>query len=326
MYDLIGDIHGHADALEAWLRTHGYEPLGKGYRHPERTLIFLGDLIDRGKQVRRVVEIARAMVDSGAAKVIMGNHEFNALCFHTPDRENKGQYLRAHTELHVKQHRETLAAFAGAGEMNDLLGWLYTLPMWLELPELRAIHACWHPQSLDQLRERCPEGLLNPELLVECAKKGGVLYEPIENILKGLEVSLPPGFSFKDKEGHERRKVRIKWCAPSQGQTFRRYSFPEQLSLPDTPIEGVDVMGYPHHEKPVFFGHYWLRDAEPSPVTSNAFCLDYSVAAGGFLCGYRMGQGFLVTHELQTLVTLVPGYLPSPKLKTVPPGATRLDD
>jgi hypothetical protein len=31
------------------------------------------------------MEIVRPMIDSGAALAVMGNHELNALAFHTPD-------------------------------------------------------------------------------------------------------------------------------------------------------------------------------------------------------------------------------------------------
>jgi hypothetical protein len=45
--DLIGDIHGHADELEALLKKLGYTPHGGSYRHPEgRTVLLLGDHID----------------------------------------------------------------------------------------------------------------------------------------------------------------------------------------------------------------------------------------------------------------------------------------
>lgn len=294
MYDLVGDIHGHADELEAWLRSHGYASSGKGYRHPERTLIFLGDLIDRGPKIRRVVEIARAMVDSGAAKIVMGNHEFNALCYHTQDTLYPGQYLRTHNEDHVAQHCETLEAFSDPTEMADLLSWFYTIPMWLELPELRAVHACWHDGSIARLQDSFPDAKLTPEMLGECGRKSGSLYEHIENVLKGPEVQLPPGYSFKDKQGKTRYNVRVKWCIPSQGETYRSYSFPEQVTAPEDEIQGVDLAGYPGSERPVFFGHYWLPEKTPAPISTNCFCLDYSVAKGGFLCGYRLGEGFLV--------------------------------
>jgi hypothetical protein len=83
-YDIVGDVHGHADKLEGLLRKMGYVPHGRGYRPPVgRQLIFLGDLIDRGPQQLRVLEIARSMMDEGDARAVMGNHEFNAIGYVT---------------------------------------------------------------------------------------------------------------------------------------------------------------------------------------------------------------------------------------------------
>jgi hypothetical protein len=67
MYDLIGDIHGHADELVRLLEVLGYENLQGSYRHPERKVIFLGDFIDRGPQIRQVLETVRPMVEGGHA-------------------------------------------------------------------------------------------------------------------------------------------------------------------------------------------------------------------------------------------------------------------
>jgi hypothetical protein len=89
MHDLIGDIHGHADALERLLEQLGYTTQNGAYRHPERRAIFLGDFIDRGPQIRETLEIIRPMVDSGAALSVMGNHELTGLPFHSPDPTRK---------------------------------------------------------------------------------------------------------------------------------------------------------------------------------------------------------------------------------------------
>ena len=53
MYDIIGDIHGQAGKLEALLTNMGYQLKDGIYQHPQRTLISVGDLIDRGPQQRR---------------------------------------------------------------------------------------------------------------------------------------------------------------------------------------------------------------------------------------------------------------------------------
>ena len=68
MYDIIGDIHGHADKLEELLLELGYKEDDGVYQHPERTLISVGDLIDRGPYQKRSVDIIRKMCEHGHAK------------------------------------------------------------------------------------------------------------------------------------------------------------------------------------------------------------------------------------------------------------------
>ena len=46
-YDIIGDIHGHADALEQLLQKLGYRKQGDIYEHRDnRKVVFLGALQD----------------------------------------------------------------------------------------------------------------------------------------------------------------------------------------------------------------------------------------------------------------------------------------
>ncbi len=90
-YDIIGDIHGQADKLHALLAHMGYEDRGGAYRHPSRTAIFVGDFIDKGPQQVESVMIVRNMVRANTAQAVMGNHEFNAIAWHTPDPDLPGE-------------------------------------------------------------------------------------------------------------------------------------------------------------------------------------------------------------------------------------------
>lgn len=78
-YDVVGDIHGHADPLHRLLHKLDYAEIDGVFRHPERKMIFVGDFIDRGPQQREVLRIARAMCEAGSASAVLGNHEFNAI-------------------------------------------------------------------------------------------------------------------------------------------------------------------------------------------------------------------------------------------------------
>ena len=142
-YDIIGDIHGQADKLEALLNHLGYRDTGGAYRHPSRTAIFVGDLID-GKEPRQVdsVMTVRRMVEAESALAIMGNHEFNAIAWHTPDPSRPGEFLRPHSgevgEDNRKQHTAFLAEVEAHARLHaELTDWFLTLPLWLDLPKLR---------------------------------------------------------------------------------------------------------------------------------------------------------------------------------------------
>jgi len=53
MYDIIGDIHGHADELKVLLNKLGYTESKGIYSCPGRKVIFVGDYIDRGPKFRK---------------------------------------------------------------------------------------------------------------------------------------------------------------------------------------------------------------------------------------------------------------------------------
>src|SRR6516165_7186452 len=109
-YDVIGDIHGHAPALESLLASMGYIRRDGAYAHPERIAIFVGDFVDRGSENLRACQIVMDMQTAGAAQAIMGNHDFNAICMATLDPET-GEFLRRHSPKNLKQTEKTRAEF-----------------------------------------------------------------------------------------------------------------------------------------------------------------------------------------------------------------------
>ena len=284
MYDLIGDIHGHASELVKLLAALGYSKHKGVYKHHQRQAIFLGDFIDRGPQIRETLEIVRPMIDSGFALSVMGNHELNALAFHTPHPAKPGSHLRPHNEKNSNQHAETMRQVP-AGEFHSYLNWFRTLPLWLDLDGLRVVHACW-----DETRMAKISGPVTDEFLYSACLPGGSLFEPVEAILKGKEVTLPAGATFFDKDGHERLATRVKWYEPPDGHTFRTYAIASEPIESDEPLpEDVARAAVPYstEAKPVFVGHYWLSGSRPQLLRQNVACVDWSVAKGGFLCAYR---------------------------------------
>jgi hypothetical protein len=291
MYDLIGDIHGHADELRALLHHLGYRPDAAGTpRHPAgRQVIFLGDYVDRGPKIRETLALVRGMVERGAALAILGNHEYNALAFWQQDPS--GGYLRPHKPSNIAQHWRTIEAFRTPElfeEWQDYLAWFRTLPLALELPGLRAVHACWEPRHIEYLRRELPGLCLTPDFLRRASRPGSPEFVAAEVVLKGREVPLPDGLSFADKDGHRRYLTRVRWWqTPARATTYHDYFLEDLAELRGQVVDAASLDPWHYQdETPVFFGHYWLR-GEPRILQPYAVCLDYSVAKGGQLIGYR---------------------------------------
>lgn len=147
-FDIIGDVHGQANALVALLRQIGYEKRGGVWQHNERRAIFVGDFVDRGPKQVESYRIVRRMVDAGAALAVMGNHDFNAVAWYLPNPSNPGDHLRSHHSPEYgaknrRQHAEFLREVEHHPSLHkEIVDWFHTLPLWLDLPGLRIVHAC----------------------------------------------------------------------------------------------------------------------------------------------------------------------------------------
>lgn len=295
-YDFIGDIHGHHDKLVSLLRAMDYRESAGAWRHPGRQAIFVGDLIDRGPAQVATATLVRRMVDTGSARCLMGNHELNAIAWVTPDPQAPGEFLRPHGKPgNRQQHAAFLAEVEGKPIHRELTDWLRTLPLWIEEPEFRVVHACWHPPSIEWLGPRCSAGHVLPRDLYEPAsRKGDRAHAAIEAVCKGLEVPLPAGCTFSDKDGNERHEARIRWWE-TQLDTYRQAAIgpPELVErIPDLPFPDA-LRPSPYQGPPVFFWHYWFT-GEPRALGEKAACLDYSVGRGGPVVAYRWeGEGRL---------------------------------
>lgn len=296
MFDIIGDIHGHASALEALLRKLGYREDGhEVWRHPERQVIFVGDFVDRGPEQEATLDLVRRMCDAGTAEAVMGNHEYNAICFATEDPDEPGAHLRARSPKNVAQHRAFLDAIpADSAKHREWIDWFRTLPLWIERDGLRVVHACWHPEEQRAIAPWLDDdGRLGDEGFVATSRRGTPAHAALETLLKGLEVPLPEGASFRDKDDNVRHEVRVRWW--QQRATYRDGTLVQEearAGLPDAPLPAEAQLGY-HGDVPVFVGHYWLRGI-PTPLAPKVACVDYSIAgrahagvSAGKLCAYR---------------------------------------
>jgi len=294
--DIIGDIHGHADKLEELLLKLDYKKFKKGFKHASRTVIFVGDYIDRGPKNLRVIEIVRSMVDAGNALALCGNHEHNAICFNTKIETG---YLREHSIKNYHQHSATLKQFLGKqSQYDESIEWFKSLPLFYETASFRVVHATWEDQAIQYLKENTNNGVLKEQQYFDLIDQESDLFKAIETTCKGKERSLPKGKSFLDKDGTERNEIRIKWWLNPSKTSLKEISLLENLGLSEEVASTEDSNYYDESQIPAFFGHYWLKGA-PNLYRNNICCLDYSVAKNGFLCAYRFsGESSLQNEHL----------------------------
>ncbi len=295
-YDLIGDIHGCGNSLAKLLKLMGYKHENGCYRHPSRKALFVGDIVDRGPRIREALHIVKDMVDHEQAEIVLGNHEYNAMCYCTEGREGSGkQYLREHNARHHRLIRETLEQFHDyRDEWKAFLSWFHEIPLFLEKDHFRVVHACWDSLAIEKIKERSPTHCIDVDFLHESAVAGSPASRLVDKLIRGTALELPNGETILGKDGLARTMFRTKfWNEDPEvygDVVFQPDPLPEEMAQRElSAIERQKLLSYDLSEPPVFVGHYWM-DGDPEPIRSNIACLDYSAVKYGKLVAYRMDE------------------------------------
>ena len=151
--DIIGDVHGEHDALEAILDKLGQSHPRAGQPH----LVFLGDLVDRGPDSIAVVDRVASLIEEGRATCVMGNHELNLL----RKRQRSGNAWFYGTEGEAWTHAVDGTVLRGRfqsrvateSDRTRLLDFFATLPLAATRHDLRIVHAAWHPTAIAALAD-----------------------------------------------------------------------------------------------------------------------------------------------------------------------------
>lgn len=298
MYDVIGDVHGQGGKLEALLTKMDYAKQAGAWRAPQgRQAVFVGDLIDRGPDQLGVLKIVRSMVDAGQARVVMGNHEFNAIGL--AQRDGAGVYLRPRSPKNLAQHARFLDEVGlDSAEHAAWVAWFRTLPMALDLGGIRVVHAWWNSEAaakVDSARGGTYR-VLSDEFIAQCYDDPD-LKQARKLLTCGVEWELPAGSWIYDKEGHKHPDARLAVWRHWADRLRDVAIVPEgsEHAVPDIDIPTEHRLGAVEGA-PILFGHHWFS----GPVkleTPKVACLDWSAAKGGPLVAYRWeGEGEL-RHE-----------------------------
>jgi hypothetical protein len=271
--DLVGDIHGEIEAMERLLALLGYRSDGS---HPEgRHLVFLGDLVDRGRDSIAVVAQVRDMVRAGHASCVLGNHELNLLL--EKRREGNEWYWGEVQEL--REGGRVPQNLADASTQAWIREFLSELPLVLMREDLRAVHAAWSPALVAKLRlvggpgheifreyERRIDAALQREhidLRSQVADLRRQNQNPVGVATSGIErPTLEPFWAG----GRLRRVERVRWWD----------DYRDQPAI----VFGHYWRAMSEQERPSKAGPYLFEDVAPEDALgplSNAFCVDFSV-------------------------------------------------
>ncbi len=301
--DIIGDVHGEIAALETLLGHLGY---GADGQHADgRQLVFLGDLTDRGPDSPAVLHKVMRLVDTGRAQCILGNHELNLLrgelkdgndWWVAPDRMAENLMPGHDMQPVMPADKACMTAF------------LESLPLALERPDLRIVHACWnkaafarlraaasagtdllavHARWTKQLRERWSDPAMAARLDREWQEFSPMIKDP------DRRPQFMPAIAQMDCESQmnnpisvltsgEEKETETPFWAGGKWRMVERVKWWEQY---DDPV-------------PVVIGHYWRRYSDAQSVYSdkygpdlfagieahhcmglrrNVYCVDFSV-------------------------------------------------
>lgn len=295
---VIGDIHGECQALDELL-VHLERQPGAG----QRLLIFIGDLCDRGPDSVGVINRVQALVEQGRAMAILGNHEINLLA--NDAKDGSGWFFDSRQQSDTRYY----APFsrASAAQRPAIREFLCTLPLALQMPGLRIVHAAWDAASIASIAEAPTGSILTlihdwQQRIAKEAQKDN-LYARYRAEMDRWAGQLenrndPPPYldAVADYESLEQRLNPIKRLTSGiEARSPRPFFSGNRWRYSDR----TAWWQYDPDPTPVLIGHYWrlfhpatdptawrygtlfegIAPTEWHGRNRQAFCLDYSVGA-----------------------------------------------
>ena len=298
IYDIVGDVHGGFDPLRQLFRKLGYR-LRNDYWHPPngRQAIFVGDIVDRGREVRRCVRAVRRMVEEGHAQMVVGNHEW--LLIRYTSKQHDGHWRVPHNRMVHSVLENTFRSYAGmTDQLWEDIRWLRQQPLWLEWPHFRVAHACWHDDDVSLLRQACPENCLSEAFMQKFDQWNPPLFDALERLLVGPKWTIPEGWAQPKIHYFRPGSLRYKWWLSPHRHTLAELDT-MYLNLPDDhPLPAhlrPPDYSYPPNAKPLFIGHYCLTPPV-SLLRPNLAPVDFCVLRNGVQTAYRF-EGESVLQE-----------------------------
>lgn len=269
----VGDVQGCYSALKKLLKRLDFD-------ESKDRLWFAGDMVARGEDSLSTLRLIKTLHESGAAEVVLGNHDLNALAV-----------WRGFAKIRSKDLTETLFA---ASDVDVLMHWLRQQPL-MQYPTDDTVmcHAGIPPiWSTDTARALAQE--------VEQVLSGST--KQLDKLLPALYGKQPD--QWDDRLSGEARLrcitnyfTRMRVC-DKHGRLEFDFKLNPELFDDDMPKGfkpwykwSLDsrVSKHKHRKRKVLFGHWAALEA--SIDTKHVRSLDAGCVWGGSLLAYRLGDG-----------------------------------
>ncbi len=300
--DIIGDVHGELAALDRLLARLGCDPhAGRA----ERPLIFVGDLVDRGPDSPGVVRRVHQLAEAGLAWCVAGNHELNLLMDEA--KEGNGWFF-GHDDAYpwrrtggVERRPFDSEPVTDLQERADLRSFLAGLPLALERPDLRVVHACWDAAGLSALPDqgdlaplaRSYQAALQAELVargdLQRSRAERAAFADLRDPEVRPDVDLP-GMRAVSLAQQARNPLKVLTSGQEEAIDAERFFY---VGGKWRVVQRSRWWSSYRDEAAVVVGHYWRRRGTSDPEKhdlwdevppfgwagprGNVFCVDYSV-------------------------------------------------
>ena len=300
-YLFIGDLHGHARQLKSVLNKAGFTIVNGAYWHPELKAVFVGDFINRGTENLECLRIVRAMVESGNALAVIGNHEVIFLNYHQQNPQT-GEYTMENRAGWNRLFQQTMLEFSqSAAELNEMINWLKRLPIVIETAHFNVVHACYDSESLEVVRERTNGNFVLQEndWLQMGLGADEALTESLHALTFGISIYLDTAELFPGSNMSSQHSPRIRYWEDPFEKSLRQTLFIEDdkhlagigfLSLPESFYTAFKT--YPEYETPVVHGHYCVV-GDLIDLPQNIIIADRAVIKTGILKAWNPDLGWI---------------------------------
>lgn len=281
----VGDVHGQSSKLFELMQSQDCIEDQYETAFINSHLVFVGDLANMPTNIQgddlAVLRRVRSLTETNRAFCLMGNHELIAI------KAQLGFTTECDSGSFVDkvQKREDAALY--------WVEWFKTLPVYLDFGEIRAVHACWHQETIDRLKPYLTEtNAIKPECWAFILDPEHELSELLCVLLEGPKAKLPKGHYYLNKNGCPSAAARIAWWKNRYGiASISDLTVNTEVHLSPDIEQYVSVEELNWVEPPIYptiIGHYGLEPTQyPSKLSDRVVCVDYqAIMPGADLVGY----------------------------------------